>query len=508
MYIPNLDQMIAEAIEQYRNEDPVTKAWRTGDLSYKVFDYQAIIKNKLTELVNSSDINRIEPYVLNCSRRFGKSSMGLLTFIEEALKNPGHTYLFVAPTEGEAKEIVLDVMPVLLQDAPDAFKPEFKNSRYTFPNGSTIKIGGVYNGGETLRGRAAHGAFIDEAAHIKQTSANNGLEYVLNSVIRPQLLTTKGWCVIASTPPPQLAHEYVNVYNRARASGRLAHFTVYDNTNISAEYREKLKADMLLSDPTGSSWKREYLAEFAIDTRALIIPNWNTEAMTGTVDRPLRFNIYDRYVSYDHGTTDLSVFLFGYWHWELATLVIEDELVIGGGAVKLSTGEIAQMYNDHRNNLWPHLNVRREICDAINQQVIIDFNRDFGTHFVPPIKTNLEAMTNQLINLVGNNQILINADRCPMLVQTLEMATWKTQANGKREFARLPGIGHCDALAALIYMARTVNRHNNPHANAPAEVTDINTYVVKKYEQQGTEAVLDRALSFGRRKQTNNRSSW
>lgn len=505
MFIPNLDALVAEALDEHLNVDPIEQAWKYGDLSYKVLAHQLIIKERLDEVIAGDAQDRVEPYLLNCSRRFGKTTMILLTFVEQCLQNPNHTYLFVAPTEEAAKEIVLSVMPVLIEDAPDKYKPVFKNSRYTFPNGSVIKLGSAHNGGETLRGRAAHGAAIDEGAFIKKTRLNNGLIYVMNSVIRPQLLTTGGWFVVASTPPPQLAHEYVDLYTQARAANRVSQFTIFDNTSIDQQLRETIKAKEYALDPTGTSWKREYLAEFAIDTRSLIIPNWNTTTMTGTIDYPLRFDVYDRYVSYDHGTSDLSVFLFGYWHWEEATLVIEKELVIGLKGEKPTTKEINQLYLNARTELWGDKPLRKEICDSINPQVIIDFNRDFGRSFIPPIKTNVEAMVNQLQNLIGSNQVLINKEQCPILVQTLEQATWKTSASGKREFARLPGIGHCDALAALIYLARSVDRVNSPHASAPREAIPDNMFVIRKPDDQRAETVLSAALGI---KQRNNRRSW
>lgn len=506
MYIRDLDTLVADALSRLNSEDPVAKGWRTGDLSYKVMEHQTIIKDKLGEVIKGDPQQRVEPYVLNCSRRFGKTTMILLTFVEECIKYPGHVYLFVAPTEEAAKEIVLSVMPVIIADAPDTAKPKFRNGRYTFPNGSVIKLGSAHNGGESLRGRSANGAAIDEGAFVKKTRPDNGLIYVMNSVIRPQLLTTQGWFVVASTPPPQLAHEYVELYNQARALNRMSQFSIYDNTSITEQLREAIKAKEYALDPSGSSWKREYLAEFAVDSRSLIISNWDTEEMTGTVDRPVRFEIYDRYVAYDHGTTDLSVFLFGYWHWEHGTLVVEKELVVGLKGEKLTTRELDKVYRICRQDLWQEMEVRREVCDAINPQLIIDFNRDFGNRFVAPLKTNLEAMVNQLTNLVGNKQILINKDQCPLLIQTLEQATWKTSASGKREFARLPGIGHCDALASLIYLARTVDRHHNPHDYATDVPAADDVFVVKRQDKHTPEVVF--AKAFNMKPQGANRNRW
>ena len=139
-------------------------AWQTGNLTYKVREYQDELWAKIQEVVQH---HTWEPFVLNCSRRFGKSTLGMLALIQEALKYPGTSYIFVAPTEGHAKEIVLDVTPVLIQDAPDEFKPVFKNGRFSFPNGSEIRIGGAYNGGESLRGRRSESTRLNSSHSAK-----------------------------------------------------------------------------------------------------------------------------------------------------------------------------------------------------------------------------------------------------------------------------------------------------------------------------------------------------
>jgi hypothetical protein len=141
-----------------------------------------------------------------------------------------------------------------------------------------------------------------------------------------------------------------------------------------------------------------------------------------------------------------------------------------------------------------------EICDAINPQVIIDFNRDFGNRFVPPRKTNLEAMVNQLINLVQTKQIKIDKERCPILLQSLEQGTWKESAIGRRDFARLPGIGHCDAIAALIYMARAVNRKFDPQNRIGTEFNYENQYAVQIRQPLQEVEVLGTALNITSKK--------
>lgn len=440
-------------------DDLIFMAWQTGNLSYLVQDHQLILWKQIKSVVEERSP---EPWVVNCARRFGKSTLGFLVLVEESLRYPGSTYLFVAPTEGNAKEIVLDIAPVLLLDAPDEFKPVFKNSRFTFPNGSEIRIGGAYNGGETLRGRAAHGAIIDEAAFVKQTSVVNGLKYIMDSVVRPQLLTTSGFLLVQSTPPPVMTHDYVDIFRQQAIKGRTSVFTVEQNNSISPEYLEELKRSYYENDPTGGSWKREFMAEFCIDERQLIIPNWSQEHAVPAYPRPEPFIPVQRIVSYDHGTSDLSVFLFCFYDKPNGTLVVESSLVVDMFNNKLSTQELSALYKKHRQELWGDLPVYKEICDAMNPQVIIDFNRTFGHRFTPPSKSNREAMVNLVINMIQQGRIkVIDNEANRLLLLTLQTGVWNGTGMN-RDFSRQPGIGHCDALAALMYACRGVNMHHNP----------------------------------------------
>lgn len=469
-------------------------AWSRGNLSYKVQAHQQELWESIKAIVNEE--NPVDCFVLNCSRRFGKSTLSFLALVEKCLKEPSTSYLFCAPTEGNAKEIILDIAPVILEDAPDEFKPTFKNNRYTFPNGSEIRIGGAYNGGETLRGRSAHGAVVDEAAFIKQTSPANGLKYILDSIIRPQLLTTRGFLLVSSTPPPVLTHDYVDLFNKMDLKRRTATFTVEQNSSINAEFLETLKASYYESDPTGSSWRREFRAEFVRDERQLIIPNWGDEYIVDAYPRPDNFEQYQRIVSYDHGTSDLSVFLFGWYDFPEAKLVIEHSLVIDNYNEKKSTSEISQLYKTERDALWPNLSVMKEICDAINPQVIIDFNRQFGHRFVPPSKSNREAMVNQVVNMVQAGRIVVvnnNANR--LLLKTLESGVWNSTST-TRDFSRQPGIGHCDAIAALMYMVRGISLHHNPTNYRPA--LDFNQLDFRP-PAQTADRVLAKAFGLNRK---------
>jgi hypothetical protein len=109
-------------------------------------------------------------------------------------------------------------------------------------------------------------------------------------------------------------------------------------------------------------------------------------------------------------------------------------------------------------------------------------------------------MTNQLINLIQNKQVKIEKKACPILIQSLEQGTWKESAVGRREFARLPGIGHCDAIAALIYMARAINRKFDPQRRIGTEFNYETEYAVQVKQPLQEVEVLATTLNLAPKK--------
>lgn len=422
------------------------------------------IVSRVKAIVRARKLNQL---VLNIARRFGKSSLAMLLLTVLCIRNPEHTYWFVAPTEGDAKDIIGDVYPILLKDCPEDLKPKYAKGVFTFNNGSRIKIGGTWNGAEGLRGRSAHGIIIDEAAHIPQHSKTSCLSYVLGSILLPQLQTTKGFVIIASTPPRNLKHDYARIISNAEKDETLITFDIYANTSLTVEEIEDEKHRQLQIDPTGSSWKREYLVMMVPDANDLIIPEATLQqiafspVITSTVPH---FEHLQRYISFDHGTTDLNAVLFGFYDYENARRVIQYEHILRGGP---NTDTIARDIARIKKELWGDLPVFRSICDSISRQIIIDLNghdkiKEAGIAFVNPQKVDREAMVNQLIVSMSQGQWVIDPG-CKVLIDTLQTGTWQTSAaTGKREFARLGDIGHCDALAALVYFQRGLITSMNP----------------------------------------------
>lgn len=509
------------ALEE-RKEQLKRAAWTHGNLDYLVRPYQEEIWSILTVFVGLEDIHIKEKatstavalarqkksITLNIARRFGKSSVSLLMLIILCIRNPEHTYLFVAPTDEQATEIISSVLPKLLMDCPTHLRPDISKNSIRFNNGSRIRIGSTWNGADAIRGGSANGIVIDEAAHIPQHNPTSCLSYVLGSVLRPMLSDTDGFTIIASTPPRSLQHDLVHIIRNADKEGTLITRDVYANKGFTPERIAREKEESYNIDPSGSAWKREYLVLLVPDANDLVIPEDVTdgiELIRVHNDDFEGFEHLDRYISFDHGTKDLNVILFAFHDYANARTVIQRELVIKGSA-STTTDVIAKEIARVKKELWGHLPVFRSICDAISKQLIVDLNaheaiKKAGIVFLNPQKTDLEAMVNQLIISMSHQRFVID-DGCDLLLETLRTGTWKTSdSTGKREFARLGAIGHCDALACLVYLQRALNKSNNPFAGK--KIIDVQNVMITprdlEPQTQGI-GVLSKALSGPNRK--------
>ena len=119
-------------VNQYRDF-----MWEHGELSWLCFDYQDTMYNDLWDFFKESD-EKI--YVVNCSRRFGKTTILIIIALEFALRKENTLIRFAMPYQKEAKSIVRVAMRELLETCPDHLKPKWKqqDGYWQFPNGSDL----------------------------------------------------------------------------------------------------------------------------------------------------------------------------------------------------------------------------------------------------------------------------------------------------------------------------------------------------------------------------------
>lgn len=446
-------------------KEAIRYLWKMGNLDYKRRSNQILMRD---HILNSK--TKIIPIL--ASRRNGKSFEILMEAIELCNSKPYAIVKYICPRLKMVKTIVNVNMRIILEDCPDDMRPEWKENDkiWLFPNGSEIQFAGTDNGShENLRGGSADLCIVDEAGFCDH------LEYVIKSILRPTVITTGGKIIMISTPSKSSDHEFIQKYIiPADNAGSLLTLKVHDNPSLSKEQIDEIALDY----PSGVNdphYRREYLCEIIRDRESVVIPEFTAEKERELIGVQQRPPFYDIYTSGDVGFRDLTVYLFGYWDFDKAKLIIEDELVMNGpemtteklaAEIKRKEFENFNYVNDAGEQVVSHIYMRVMDNDLI---LANDLNRLHNLNFVTTDKDNKELQVNQVRMLIANGQILINP-KCKHLIYHLKGASWKDTSGNSRVFAHLSDTpdfsirgGHADAVDALIYMVRNLVRTHNPY---------------------------------------------
>lgn len=467
------------------------QAWRLGILIWMLDSNQL----GMYEFIHECQRGGKKRIVLNCSRRIGKTFLVSLIAIEFALRNPRAKIKFAASTADDLEEIILPIFEAILSTCPDGLRPKWRASKqkYRFTNGAEIKLAGCDDRRKAnrLRGTAADLVVIEEAGSIPD------LKYVVNSVLAPQLISTGGLMLFASTPPDSIGHEFVTVAEQAQSVGAYLHRTIFDCPRYTQEQREDLFRQMAGKMPLDEFYKtedfrREFLAELISDQNLAVLTYATLEHIGGDCrqvegSNPVRWvqekpgTVFERYrklqrphhfIPYeggDHGVNpDLLGWLFAYWHFEAQTLVIEREILMGRMSTDTFYKEAVAIEKEWLGpaRVAPVLDsfqAPRRFADGPDQ-FFVDLAQ---IHNFPVYKTKKDdlkaAVNNANLMIPGfNGNLAINAERCPELIRQMKAAIWDKH---KKQFHRPPvttGLGHYDLVAALIYLCRNVVQTENP----------------------------------------------
>jgi len=187
--------------------------------------------------------------VIAAGRRCGKSRLAATILIIESLKcPPGSAVLYVAPTNGQARQIVWDVLLEIGRDVIQA--SHINNMDITMINGAKIYVRGA-DRPDTLRGVSLTYAVLDEVADIKPEA--------WEQVIRASLSDKKGRAIFIGTPKGR--NWFYDLFKMGQEESdpdwKSWHFTTQDNPLIDPTEIESAKKTL-----SSFAFKQEYLASF------------------------------------------------------------------------------------------------------------------------------------------------------------------------------------------------------------------------------------------------------
>jgi len=186
--------------------------------------------------------------VVAAGRRCGKSRLAAWTLIIRALQTEKVTVFYVAPTQGQARDIMWGLLAELAH--PVITSKHVNNMEITLVNGSRICLKGG-DRPDTMRGVSLEYLVIDEYADVKQQ--------VFEEILRPALADRKGDCLFIGTPKGRNHFYDLYIYADSGEDDSFAawHFTSYDNETLDPDEINLAKKSM-----SSFAFRQEFMSSF------------------------------------------------------------------------------------------------------------------------------------------------------------------------------------------------------------------------------------------------------
>lgn len=205
--------------------------------------------------------------VVAAGRRTGKSRLAAWLLIINALQTDrGHVF-YVAPTQGQARDIMWQTLLEL--GHPVISGSHINNLQIKLVNGATISLKGA-DRPETMRGVSLKYLVMDEYADMKPD--------VWEQILRPALADQKGSALFIGTPMGR--NHFYELYKYGELSEdetyKSWHYTSYDNPILDPSEIDVAKKSM-----SSYAFRQEFMASFEAKGSEMFKEDWvkfSTEA--------------------------------------------------------------------------------------------------------------------------------------------------------------------------------------------------------------------------------------
>jgi hypothetical protein len=195
------------------------------------------------------DLHRFR--VLNCGRRFGKTSLAIEEIKGKALGKPSRI-AYTAPTYQQARDIAWEPLKKELRAVSTSVNEARLEIRTrAMGGGESFIILRGWEAIETLRGQSLDFIVPDEVALYRNFWVN------WNEIIRPTLTDRRGEALFMSTPKG--FNHFYDLFNQQETNDdfKSFHFTTYDNPHIPVDEIDAAKRQL-----PEDAFAQEYLADF------------------------------------------------------------------------------------------------------------------------------------------------------------------------------------------------------------------------------------------------------
>jgi hypothetical protein len=420
------------------------------------------------------------------SRQRGKSYKWCAIAIVWCHCHPGQFIKYAAQLGVSVRGIVAPTINKLVRDMPENMRPleDRQDHLWRFPKGpgeeaSEIKAAGVNMGHyDDLRGPKSHIIIEDEAAFYDEFEK-------VQEVLGPQLQTTGGVKVYATTPPWTPEHPLREIQTGLKQEGRYSHRTIQNHPRMSQEEIDihltamaKERGMNLQQFRRTTYYRREYLCMWVAEETRAIVPEWSAVAdddnpEAGTLGDRLTYKerLFPEFFAYaealDIGfTRDPSGYIQAHWDFKEACLYVHAELpplhrkrtdelaaaIKGCREAHVPTSLPPPHVDAVRHSSGTHWLPYLSVGDAGGNgaEKLAELAKHHDIHFVHAEKTDLESMVDELRVLIRQEKVRVH-ESCKNLLKQLASGLWADK--GKSDFERTPH-HHNDHLIALVYLVR------------------------------------------------------
>lgn len=378
---------------------------------------------KLTnaQSVIAKDTHRFR--VVNCGRRFGKTTLAVLEMVAKAVYGNDRQICYIAPTYAQARDIAWQELKRVSQPAINKVnESRLEITLNTTKGGTSIISLRGWESIETLRGQKFDFIVVDEIASMRNWASN------WQEVIRPTLTDKRGEVLFISTPKG--FNHFYDLYNLqdTDVDYKSFHFTSYDNPNIPSDEIDKAKQEI-----TEDRFAQEYLADFR-KTEGLVYKEFDRDRhlFEGDVN-----NVVEYIAGIDFGFTNPTAVIHIKRDYDNTYWVTGEYY---------QTGRTDEQTSDYVkscqfNTVYP---------DPENPVAIAMLNsKGINVAEVVKGKDSVMAGINRVRNLFKRNKIRIHKN-CQNLISELETYSYPEKKHGQNEYEN-PIKDHDHAMDALRY---------------------------------------------------------
>lgn len=421
-----------------QNQNPkevIEYLWYSGQLSYKLWPQQMPIYQGIRAL----PIHIITAVML-CARQFGKSHLGVLMAVEDCLRLQNKCILIAGPTVRQTREIVVPRLELIARDAPRGLLSRHRSLDKWYIGSCELVIGGFDTNGASQRGKTLEKVYIEEVVDSDSDQYRDSLR----SDIGPAMAHAREPKIIVITTPPKIPdHSFVTeTMVEASLNGCLYTYTIDENIALDADAKERCFAMTGGRDSPES--RREWFCEIIRDENKVILPQFEEE-------------VHVREISFDGdplwqitgdvgGVRDMTVFHLHRFNYRWGGIEFAREF---WAPPNTATKVLA----DGIKGLLALGRVESIALDAPGQ-VLIDLYADHGLKVGAVSKGSFEGQISLANNEFFHGLIAIDPS-CKLTIETCRSGMLNKQKN---DYLRSVKLGHCDAVASLIYALKMQDR--------------------------------------------------